>query len=85
MQEAREAAEVLKKDNYTFDLAYTSVLKRAIRTLWTVLDGMDLMWIPVHRCWRPERKALRRAAGSQQSRDRGQVRRRPGEDLAPEL
>ncbi|MCU1235311.1 MAG: phosphoglycerate mutase, partial [Candidatus Solibacter sp.] len=51
-QEANEAAEVLKREGYVFDVAYTSVLKRAIRTLWTVLDGMDLMWIPVHRSWR---------------------------------
>jgi len=51
-QEAKEGGQVLKKDGYTFDVAYTSVLKRAIRTLWTVLDEMDLMWIPVHRTWR---------------------------------
>jgi 2,3-bisphosphoglycerate-dependent phosphoglycerate mutase len=51
-QEAIEAAAVLKREGYVFDVAYTSVLKRAIRTLWTVLDGMDLMWIPVHRSWR---------------------------------
>jgi len=51
-QEAREGGEVLKKEGYTFDVAYTSVLKRAIRTLWTVLDEMDLMWIPVYRTWR---------------------------------
>ena len=51
-QEAKEGGEVLKKEGYTFDVAYTSVLKRAIRTLWTVLDEMDLMWIPVHRSWR---------------------------------
>jgi 2,3-bisphosphoglycerate-dependent phosphoglycerate mutase len=51
-QEAKEGGEVLKKEGYTFDVAYTSVLKRAIRTLWTVLDEMDLMWIPVHRTWR---------------------------------
>jgi 2,3-bisphosphoglycerate-dependent phosphoglycerate mutase len=50
--EAKEAGEVLKREGYTFDVAYTSVLKRAIRTLWTVLDEMDLMWIPVHRTWR---------------------------------
>ena len=50
--QATEAAEVLKREGYVFDVAYTSVLKRAIRTLWTVLDGMDLMWIPVHRSWR---------------------------------
>ena len=51
-QEAKEAGEVLKAGGFTFDVAYTSVLKRAIRTLWTVLDEMDLMWIPVHRSWR---------------------------------
>ena len=51
-QEALEGGQVLKAGGYTFDVAYTSVLKRAIRTLWTVLDEMDLMWIPVHRSWR---------------------------------
>jgi 2,3-bisphosphoglycerate-dependent phosphoglycerate mutase len=51
-QEAIEAGQVLKAGGYTFDVAYTSVLKRAIRTLWTVMDQMDLMWIPVHRSWR---------------------------------
>ena len=51
-QEAREAGAVLRSGGYTFDVAYTSVLKRAIRTLWIVLDEMDLMWIPVHRSWR---------------------------------
>src|SRR6266540_5978704 len=50
--EAKEAGEVLKADGYTFDQAYCSVLKRAIRTLWIVLDEMDLMWIPVERSWR---------------------------------
>jgi len=50
--EAREAGQVLKEGGYTFDVAHTSVLKRAIRTLWTVLDEMDLMWIPVYRSWR---------------------------------
>lgn len=52
VEEAKKAAIVLKKEKFTFDVAYTSVLKRAIRTLWLVLDGMDLMWIPVHRSWR---------------------------------
>jgi 2,3-bisphosphoglycerate-dependent phosphoglycerate mutase len=52
IQEAHEAARLLKEGGYTFDLAFTSVLKRAIRTLWIVLDGMDLMWLPVQRHWR---------------------------------
>jgi len=51
-QEAHEAGVVLKSEGYEFDVAYTSVLKRAIRTLWMVLDELDLMWIPVHRSWR---------------------------------
>jgi len=50
--EALEAARSLKEQGFAFDVAYTSVLKRAIRTLWLVLDEMDLMWIPVHRDWR---------------------------------
>jgi 2,3-bisphosphoglycerate-dependent phosphoglycerate mutase len=51
-QEAAKAGQLLKKEGYTFDVAYTSVLKRAIRTLWIVMDEMDLMWIPVERSWR---------------------------------
>lgn len=51
-EEAQKAGEVLKAEGYNFDIAYTSVLKRAIRTLWIVLDVMDLMWIPVVRNWR---------------------------------
>jgi 2,3-bisphosphoglycerate-dependent phosphoglycerate mutase len=50
--EAAEAGRTLARDGYLFDVAYTSVLKRAIRTLWIVLDEMDLMWIPVDRSWR---------------------------------
>ena len=52
IEEARSAGRVLKKEGFVFDVAYTSVLKRAIRTLWIVLDEMDLMWIPVYKCWR---------------------------------
>jgi 2,3-bisphosphoglycerate-dependent phosphoglycerate mutase len=52
VKEAVRAGESLKKEGYTFDLAFTSVLKRAIRTLWIVQDGMDLMWIPVKKSWR---------------------------------
>src|SRR5215218_10343787 len=50
--EARSGGQLLRERGFTFDLAYTSVLKRAIRTLWLVLDEMDLMWLPVHRDWR---------------------------------
>ena len=51
-EEAKEAGRVLKEQGYFFDIAYTSVLKRAIRTLWMALDEMDRMWIPVVRDWR---------------------------------
>jgi 2,3-bisphosphoglycerate-dependent phosphoglycerate mutase len=50
-EEALKAAETLKSEGYTFDYAFTSVLKRAIRTLWIVLDELDLMWIPVRTSW----------------------------------
>ncbi len=50
--EAKQAGKLLKDAGFTFDLAYTSVLKRAIRTLWTTLDEMDLMWLPVQHDWR---------------------------------
>ncbi|MEC4722612.1 2,3-diphosphoglycerate-dependent phosphoglycerate mutase [Noviherbaspirillum sp. CPCC 100848] len=52
IQEARQAGRILKEAGFTFDLAYTSVLKRAIRTLWLTLDEMDLMWLPVKHDWR---------------------------------
>ncbi len=51
-EEAAQAGLMMKEQGYSFDLAFTSVLKRAIRTLWMVLDEMDLMWIPVQRDWR---------------------------------
>jgi len=52
IEEARNAARALKADGYDFDIAYTSVLKRAIRTLWITLDELDRMWLPVEKSWR---------------------------------
>lgn len=52
IHEARKAGEILKREGFTFDLAYTSVLKRAIRTLWIALQEMDLMWVPEVKSWR---------------------------------
>lgn len=52
VEEAHNAGKLLKEGGYTFDIAFTSVLKRAIRTLWIALEEMDLMWIPVVRSWR---------------------------------
>ena len=50
--EAAEAGRLLKAEGIAFDIAFTSVLKRAIRTLWIALDEMDMMWLPVERTWR---------------------------------
>jgi len=52
IDEAKEAGRLLAKEGFIFDVAFTSVLKRAIKTLWIALEEMDLMWIPVHNHWR---------------------------------
>ena len=52
VEEAVAAGRTLKKEGYAFDLAFTSVLSRAIKTLWLALEEMDRMWIPVHLSWR---------------------------------
>ena len=52
VKEAHEAGQILHKEGYLFDVAYTSVLKRAIRTLWIMLDELDQMWITIHNSWR---------------------------------
>lgn len=52
IREAKESAKLLQKEGFTFDIVFTSVLKRAIRTLWIVMDDMDMMWLPVERSWR---------------------------------
>ena len=52
LKEAHTAGQVLKAGGFTFDQAFTSVLKRAIRTLWIILDELDLMWIPIEHSWR---------------------------------
>ena len=52
VEEAKNGGILLKEEGFSFDIAYTSVLKRAIRTLWIVMDELDLMWIPVIRDWR---------------------------------
>ena len=52
IDEAIEAGRLMRREGHTFDVAFTSVLKRAIKTLWLALEEMDLMWLPVHRSWR---------------------------------
>jgi len=52
LREAKSAGELLRRESYRFDVAFTSVLKRAIKTLWIALEELDQMWIPVHNSWR---------------------------------
>ncbi len=74
--EAKEGGQLLKKEGYVFDIAFTSVLKRAIRTLWIVLDQMDLMWIPVIRDWRLNERHY----GSLQGLNKSETAAKYGED-----
>ncbi len=76
VREAEESARLLREGGYTFDVAYTSVLKRAIRTLWIVLDRMDLMWIPVHRSWRLNERHY----GALQGLNKAETAERHGEE-----
>ncbi|GGY24853.1 2,3-diphosphoglycerate-dependent phosphoglycerate mutase [Pseudoduganella sp. SL102] len=69
VKEAKSAGEVLKREGYTFDLCYTSVLKRAIRTLWLTLDEMDLMYLPVKNDWRLNERHY----GALQGLDKGET------------
>ena len=75
-EEAREAARLMAVEKYEFDAAYTSVLKRAIRTLWMVLDEMDMMWIPVHRSWRLNERHY----GALQGLNKAETAAKHGED-----
>ncbi len=52
IEEARQAGQILREQGFEFDVAFTSVLKRAIKTLWIVLEELDQMWIPIHNSWR---------------------------------
>ena len=74
--EARKAGQTLKKEGFVFDVAYTSVLKRAIHTLWNVLDEMDLTWIPVYRSWRLNERHYGALAGL----DKSETAAKHGED-----
>jgi 2,3-bisphosphoglycerate-dependent phosphoglycerate mutase len=75
IDEAHKAGRLLRQEGYVFDVAFTSVLRRAIRTLWIVLDEMDLMWIPVHRSWRLNERhygALQKHTHSEMKASHGQ-------------
>jgi 2,3-bisphosphoglycerate-dependent phosphoglycerate mutase len=75
-EEAADAGRLLLNEGYQFDVAYTSVLKRAIRTLWHVLEQMDQMWIPVHRHW----KLNERHYGALQGLNKAETAAEHGED-----
>lgn len=76
VQEAVEAGKTLNREGFRFDVAYTSVLKRAIKTLWLVLEEMDLMWIPVFRSWRLNERHY----GALQGLDKAETAARHGMD-----
>ncbi len=76
IKEAKKAGQVLKKEGYVFDIAFDSVLKRAIRTLWIVLDEMDLMWLPVKRSWRLNEKHY----GALQGLNKSETAKKYGEE-----
>ena len=74
--EARKAGKILKENGFIFDVAFTSVLKRAIRTLWIVLDEMELMWIPVYKYW----ELNERHYGALQGLDKEETSKKYGEE-----
>ncbi len=76
VKEARSAGQILKERGYIFDIAFTSVLTRAIRTLWFVLDEMNLMWIPVFRNWRMNERHY----GALQGLNKAETAEKFGED-----
>ncbi|HOT91519.1 MAG TPA: 2,3-diphosphoglycerate-dependent phosphoglycerate mutase [Anaerolineae bacterium] len=76
IEEAHTAGKALREAGYVFDVAFTSVLKRAIRTLWIVLDEMDLMWIPVYNSWRLNERHY----GALQGLNKAQTAAKYGED-----
>ncbi|PWF55216.1 2,3-diphosphoglycerate-dependent phosphoglycerate mutase [Massilia glaciei] len=75
VREARDAGRVLKEAGFSFDLTYTSVLKRAIRTLWLALDEMDMMWLPVKHDWRLNERHY----GALQGLDKGETAAKYGD------
>jgi len=76
LEEAKESGRLLKAEGIAFDLAFTSVLKRAIRTLWIALDEMDMMWLPVERSWRLNERHY----GALQGLDKAQTVAKHGAD-----
>jgi 2,3-bisphosphoglycerate-dependent phosphoglycerate mutase len=75
-EEAKESGRLLKEDGYDFDVVYTSVLKRAIRTMWIVMDELDRMWLPVHGHWRLNERHY----GALQGLDKAEMTAKHGEE-----
>ena len=76
INEARQAGQLLQEAGFSFDLCYTSVLKRAIRTLWLTLETMDLMWLPVRHDWRLNERHY----GALQGLDKAETAAKYGDD-----
>ncbi|EOS93935.1 2,3-diphosphoglycerate-dependent phosphoglycerate mutase [Erwinia tracheiphila] len=74
--EAKAAGQLLKKEGFTFDFAYTSVLKRAIHTLWNILDEVDQVWLPVEKSWRLNERHY----GALQGLDKAETAQKYGDD-----
>ena len=74
--EAKEAGRLMASERFEFDVAYTSLLKRAIRTLWMAFDEMDLLWVPVHRSWRLNERHY----GALQGLNKAETAAKHGED-----
>jgi len=75
LAEARAAGQLLKREGFDFDIAFTSVLRRAVKTLWAALEEMDRMWIPIHHSWRLNERHY----GALQGLDKAQTAARHGE------
>ena len=75
IQEARQAGRLLREGGYTFDIAFTSMLRRAIHTTWLVLEEMDLLWIPVHKTWRLNERHY----GTLQGLNKAEIAKKHGE------
>jgi 2,3-bisphosphoglycerate-dependent phosphoglycerate mutase len=76
MREAEQAGKLMREEGLVFDVAYTSLLKRAIKTLWVALEGLDQMWVPVHRSWRLNERMY----GALQGLDKGETVKKHGEE-----
>ncbi|HVJ17142.1 MAG TPA: 2,3-diphosphoglycerate-dependent phosphoglycerate mutase [Polyangiaceae bacterium] len=76
IEEAKHAGKLLKQEGFAFDVAYTSVLKRAIKTLWIALEELDQMWVPVYRSWRVNERMY----GALQGLNKAEVAARHGDE-----